>query len=355
MSGYILTRMGDGERVSLPTDEVRADIIAGTEEAAAKGNIPPLTSEEIDELYDIIADKNRIVSVEPGNEVVMTDDGGAMLLVLDQPDGGLGLSMGRAEAIYAYERICCADTVHLGHFDYSFKPLKAIISLEANEYYNASLMTTTPMFYGSQPNMGLYFTPDGPVRNPTELFQAGDIKGAQDAQDEAGEYMREDILHVVKQLSEVGCEGINFDTAGSSGDAELRVVLECVEEIKRINPGMPIIVGMSGEFVLGMHGAAEYKGKKLAGMYPHEQVGIIEEAGTDIYGPAINVNCSKSFPWNLARAVTFVKATSAVANIPIHPNVGMGVCGIPMFEQTPIDCVTRVAKAMVEIGKADGL
>jgi len=70
---------------------------------------------------------------------------------------------------------------------------------------------------------------------------------------------------------------------------------------------------------------------------------------------AVNVNASESTAWNLSRAVTFVKATTAVANIPVHPNVGMGVCGVPMVEIPPIDSVTRVAKALVEIGKADGL
>jgi len=43
------------------------------------------------------------------------------------------------------------------------------------------------------------------------------------------------------------------------------------------------------------------------------------------------------------------------ANIPVHPNVGMGVCGVPMFEVSPIDAVTRTSKALVLIGKADGL
>ena len=112
---------------------------------------------------------------------------------------------------------------------------------------------------------------------------------------------------------------------------------------------------MASEFVLGMHGEVEFAGRRLAGMFPHDQVKMAEAAGADIFGPAINVNTSESIPWNLARAVTFVKATTVAAKIPVHPNVGMGVCGVPMFEVPPIDCVTRAAKALVEIGKADGL
>ena len=50
-----------------------------------------------------------------------------------------------------------------------------------------------------------------------------------------------------------------------------------------------------------------------------------------------------------------IKETVKRADIPVHPNVGMGVCGIPMILETPIDCVTRVAKALALIGNADGL
>lgn len=112
---------------------------------------------------------------------------------------------------------------------------------------------------------------------------------------------------------------------------------------------------MSNDFVLGMHGEIEFEGRRLAGMYPHDQARVSAAAGADIFGPAVNVNTSRSTAWNLARAVTFVKYTAEVSEIPVHPNVGMGVCGVPMCVEAPIDCVTRAAKALVMIGKADGL
>ena len=62
-------------------------------------------------------------------------------------------------------------------------------------------------------------------------------------------------------------------------------------------------------------------------------------------------SATKSGRVNGAAALAVVK----VSNIPVHPNVGMGVCGLPMYETPPIDCTTRAAKALVEIGKADGL
>jgi dimethylamine--corrinoid protein Co-methyltransferase len=168
-------------------------------------------------------------------------------------------------------------------------------------------------------------------------------------------HLAADLVTIGKELNAVGCEGLNFDTAASAGDADFKATLQAVEKLKAVAPGMPIELGMSSEFVMGMHGDITYKGKRLAGIYPHEQVKVVEEAGGDIFGPAINVNTSESIPWNLARAVTFVKETVAVATIPVHPNVGMGVCGVPMFEVPPVDAVTRASKSLVQIGKADGL
>ncbi len=88
---------------------------------------------------------------------------------------------------------------------------------------------------------------------------------------------------------------------------------------------------MASEFVLGMKGEVEFEGQRLAGLYPHEQVKVVDKVGGDIFSSANNVNTSKSFAWNLSRAVTFVKATTEVANTPVHANVGMGVCGKEYF------------------------
>lgn len=270
-------------------------------------------------------------------------------------DGGVGLPISRQNAILAYERAFAPDTVSIGHEDYSFKPVKAIIDYEKHSYYTASLATIVPLIYGAQPNLGLYYQPDGPYPNPADLMPKGKIKEAQETQERAAEQLREDMVFVGKNLNEMGCEGINFDTTASAGDPDFYATLQAIVELKKQAPDMPVIVGMAGEFVLGMHGEISFDGQRLAGMFPHKQVKIAETAGTDIFGPAINVNTSRSIAWNLARAVTFVKATVEAARIPVHPNVGIGVCGVPMCLETPIDCVTRAAKALVEIGKADGL
>jgi dimethylamine--corrinoid protein Co-methyltransferase len=355
MQDKIITRMGDGVRVELPAEQIKEEILAGTQDAADRGKIPELTPDELEQLFEIFADTNRIVAVKPGEEVITTDDAAAMILIGDQADGGVALPMGSMQSVLTYERVCCADTAGIGHTDYSCKPVKPIVNYEKQKYYSLNQVTTIPLIYGTQPNLGQYFQPDGAFPNPSELLPAGKINEAREAQEEAAEQLRNDLVFVARNLYEVGCDGFNFDTAASSGDADFLATLEAIRELKKIAPKMAIELGMSSEFVLGLHGEITFDGVRLAGLYPHDQVKMAEAVGADIFGPAVNVKANKSTPWNLARAVTFVKETVKVAGIPVHPNVGMGVCGLPMYESPPIDCTTRAAKALVEIGKADGL
>jgi dimethylamine--corrinoid protein Co-methyltransferase len=351
----ILIRMGDGERVLMASEEVKEDISAATREAAQRAEIPELTAGEMEALFDIMADSSRAVSVEPGREVIVTDDGCSMSFYSGQDSGGVGVSMSRMQAILTYERACAADTTSMGHSDYSFKPVKPIVNSEMNEYYTISMMTTAPFLYGAQPNMGLYFQPDGPHQNPADLLAGGKIKEAQEVQEAAAAQLRQDLVFVGKKLNRVGCEGLNFDTAGSAGDADFLAALEAIADLRKAAPDMPIILGGSGEFVLGMHGEVTFNGRQLAGMYPHEQARMAEAAGASIFGVAIGTNTNQSTAWNIARTLTFVKAAVAAVNIPVHVNVGMGVGGVPMLEAPPIDSVTRASKSLVQIGKADGL
>ncbi len=355
MKEKIITRMGDGARVELQAEQVKADILAGTQDAADRGKIPPLSPSELEQLFEIFADPNRIVAVAPGEEVITTDDGAAMTLIGDQADGGVGIPMSTLQSVLNYERVCCADTAGIGHIDYSCKPVKPIINYEKQKYYSIAQVATIPLFYGTQPNLGTYFRPDGPYPNPSELLPAGRIKEALQAQEEAAEHLKKDLIFIARELNEAGCDGFNFDTVASAGDADFLAALQAIRELKKIAPTMIIELGMSSEFVLGLHGEITFDGVRLAGLYPHKQVKMAEAAGVDIFGPAINVKATKSTPWNLARAVTFVKETVKVANVPVHPNVGMGVCGLPLYESPPIDCATRASKALVQIGKADGL
>ena len=74
-----------------------------------------------------------------------------------------------------------------------------------------------------------------------------------------------------------------------------------------------------------------------------------------LFGPAVNVNTSRTVAWNVARALTFMKPCMDVARIPVHANVGMGVGGVPMYAFSPVDAVSRCSRACVDILKVDGL
>jgi len=355
MDHKIYTRMGDGELVTMSSAEIQEDIAAGTRDAARRAQIPELDADEVEKLSDIMAEPSRAVSVACGQEVVVTDDGCSMSFYSGQDGGGVGVPMSRLQAVLTYERACAADTTSMGHSDYSFKPVKPIINFELNEYYTASMMTTAPFLYGAQPNMGLYFQPDGPHRNPADLLPRGKIEEAQEVQEAAAEQLRQDLVFVGKKLNDIGCEGLNFDTGGSAGDADYWAALQAISDLRETAPNLPVIMGGSGEFVLGMHGEVAFNDKQLAGMYPHEQAQIAEAAGASVYGVAVGTSTNASVAWNIARTATFLKEAVKAVNIPVHANVGMGVGGVPMMEAPPIDSVTRASKSLVQIGKADGL
>ena len=156
-------------------------------------------------------------------------------------------------------------------------------------------------------------------------------------------------------MAEAGADGIQFDTAGASGDADFLAALNAAKALSEKYPDLCITMGMANEFTLGMHGRLKFEGDKLAGQYPRKQVKTCEKAGVNSFGAVINTNSSRSFAWNLARSVTYVKEAVKAADIPVLVDVGMGVGGIPLNNYSPTDATTRVSKCMMEIGKADGL
>lgn len=344
------TRMGDGSGVYMTADEIKAEIKAGVEDAAKRGKIPELTQEEMDYLFEIITMPGNIVGVERGKEVVSTSDSGSCKITYHA-----NIAMERSMAVLVSEKVLGADSVDIGNMDYSYKAVKQIIHNETPVMELAQLNTIMPVLYGSMPNLGLYTKPDGPVENWSELLPMGKIDESRAAQEEAVEHAVRDIVFVAGEMYAAGADGINLDTCGASGDADFLAGLLATEKIKEKYPDLGVEMGAAGEFVLGMHGQLEYKGTRVAGLYPHLQVKLAEKAGANIFGAVVNTNTKQSFPWGLARTVTFVKACTEAAEIPVHVNVGMGVGGIPTSEIPPIDAVTRADKALIEIGKADGL
>lgn len=345
----IITRMGDGFSVEMDENELMEDIEDGVLDAVERGEIPVLSDEEKKHLLEICKSTCSISGVEKGYEVIMTYDGGSNKI------SKLGIKTGRLQVLQTYERCFGADTTELSDLDYSFKQAKHIVRENIPLMEQAQLLMVAPVFYGSMPNLGLYTQPDGPVPNPAELLPQGKIKEAREAYEGAIEHSVRDMVYVSSSLYEAGADGINFDTVGASGDPDFKATLLAVQELKEKYPAMCVQIGMAGEFILGMHGEVTYNDVRLAGLYPHEQVKVAQEAGVDIFGPAINTDSTRSIPWNIARAVTFTKACVEAATIPVHANLGMGVGGLPLCYTPPIDAVSMASKAHLEITRLDGL
>ena len=345
----IISRMGDGWVVVFSEQELKRELEEGTQDAAAQGDIDPLPEDELEYLFEICRSGNKMTGVEAGREVVLSYDGPTSEI------RRLGILANRQTALQIYERCFGADTLEFSHIDYSYKQVKPIVHEEISLFEQLQALTIAPMLYGAMPNLGLYTKPDGPVANPGELMPQGKIKQAQDAYEEAVEMSVNDMVFVASEFYEAGCDGINIDTVGSAGDPDFKAALLATEALKKKYPHINIEIGMAGEFVLGMHGEITHNGKQLAGMYPHEQVKLVEEAGAHIFGAVVNTQTNQSFPWNLARSVTFNKACVEAADIPVHGNMGMGVGSLPVCEIQPAETVSMASKAMVEIARLDGL
>jgi dimethylamine--corrinoid protein Co-methyltransferase len=348
-------RMGDGKRVFLTKEQIMADLREGSADAADLADVPALSGDELERIAEIMMTPSRMVGVEPGKEVPVTHDIGTIRIDGDQGNSGVGIPSSRLIGSMMHERAFGADTMELGHIDYSFKPVKPVIAQEMQTMEVCQQNMIVPLLYGAMPNMGLYYTPDGPFENPGDLMKAFKIREAQESMEHAAEHLTRDTVWIMQRLMASGADGVNFDTVGAAGDGDMYASLHAVESLRKQYPEMYIEVGMAGELLLGMHGELEYDGTVLAGLWPHQQVTLAAKAGANVFGPVVNTNTSKTSPWNLGRAVTFVKAAVKASPIPCHVNMGMGVGGIPMFETPTIDAVSRASKAMVEVAGVDGI
>jgi len=344
------TRMGDGEGIWMSKEQIREEVLAGMEDAVAKGKSQPMSGRDVDYLIEILTMPAKNVSVERGREGITTFDAGTLKMAVRS-----GLPIDSTTALLIHERALCSDTMEICNTDYSFKQIKNIVYEEAMAMERAQMNCIMPIFYGAMPNMGLYTKPDGPVENWSELLPQGKVMEALEAQEKAAELCTNDMVYIGSVLAEAGACGIQFDTAGASGDADMLAALQASRILSQKYPDLSITMGMANEFTLGMHGRLKFEGEKLAGQFPAKQVKSAADAGVHSYGPVVNTNSSKSFAWNLSRSLTYVLEATRVATIPVLPNVGMGVGGIPLTTTSPTDCTTRTAKAMLEIGKADGL
>ena len=193
------------------------------------------------------------------------------------------------------------------------------------------------------------------MENWFELLPLGKIAAARAAIEEAMDYATKDFIYVGEGMLDAGADGMDFDTTGGAGDADFLSTLHAVEHLRGKYPDAGIEVGMAGEFVIGVHGELAHHGRRLAGLWPKGQLEVCQEAGVTLFGPAVNIRTGKSCAWNTAYSLTVIKPCMAIAQIPVHPNVGEGVCGVPVNGYPPEDAVSRAAKAHVDVLRCDGL
>lgn len=336
--------MGDGSLVETTRAELSADVAAATELAARRAKVPPLAQEELDHVVDIYASAAAFSAVDIGDQVVLSCDGGGSKMtgtdILD---------------LLESEQRLGQDILELWHIEYSYKAIKTILPFQEQVMQNAQLMLTAPIQYGAQPNLAFYSKPDGPADNWFELLPRADIAGARTAIEEAMEQATKDMIYVGEGMLEAGADGMDFDTTGGAGDADLLSTLRAVEWLRERYPTAGIELGMAGEFVIGVHADLTWRGRRLAGMWPREQLEVCQDAGVTVFGPAININTGRSCAWNTAYSLTLLKPCMDVARIPVHPNVGQGVCGVPVNGYPGEDASSRAAKAHVEVLRCDGL
>jgi dimethylamine---corrinoid protein Co-methyltransferase len=338
----VMTRMGDGTAVEMTRDELRAEIEDGVAAAVKRAKVPPLDDDEVGHLLEIFASDARMTGVPVGDEVVHSCD------------GSQALRASRIDCLNDAEGMG-SDLCELQMQDYSYKAVKIVVPTEQRLMQEAQLRVTIPIQYGAQADLGRYSVPEGPVPNWSQLLPEGRIDEARTAQEEAARESEQDMVRVGEAMWEAGADGINFDTTGAAGDADFLAVLKTVRRLRAAFPDFGIEVGMASEFVLGMHGELEFDDVRLAGLWPADQLRLAQQAGATIFGPAVNVNTGRTVAWNVARAMAIIKPCMDAAEIPVHPNAGMGVCGVPMHPYPPVDAVARVSRAFIEILRVDGL
>ena len=158
------------------------------------------------------------------------------------------------------------------------------------------------------------------------------------------------MVFVAEGMWEAGTDGMDFDTAGAAGDGDFLATLTRHREDQGPLPRHRHRAG-HGQRVRARH-ARRARPTRAGGSPacgPRSSSRSRQEAGATMFGPAVNVNTTKSVAWNVARACTIIKPCMDVAEIPVHPNVGMGVGGVPMSPYPPADAVSRVSRALVDI------
>ena len=140
-----------------------------------------------------------------------------------------------------------------------------------------------------------------------------------------------DIVVRGRGLWEAGADGIDFDTSGAAGDADLLATLRAAREIRDRCPDIGIEIG-HGERDRARHARrARVRGRAARRpLAARAAEAVPKRPAPRSSGRPSTSTPTKSLAWNLARALHAVQAGCEEATIPVHMNVGMGVGGVPM-------------------------
>ena len=340
----IPTRMGDGSLVEMTRSEIKADLEDGTQHAAKRAKVDPLTQDELDHLLDIYASSARFTAVDIGDEVVMSNDG-----------TGTKHIGNRVQDLQSYEQVLGIDMVELWQIDYSYKAIKTNVAHEGQTMKIAQALLTNPVQYGAMPDLGRYSKPDGPIPNWSELLPLmQDRRGPRGA----GRGLRDAGRRHQLRRRPHGRGRHRRHRHGHDRRGRRRRLPRRPHRLPHAARAVPVAGHRDrhGERVRARHARPARVRRRAPGRHVAQGPAAHGAGGRRLAstGPAVNINTGKSTAWNIARAITFIKPAMEIAEIPVHVNVGMGVGGVPTCVYPPADATSRASKAFVEILKIDG-
>ena len=263
----IITRMGDGYDVEMTPEEVRADLVAGSEDAAPEGQDPAARERRVRlPLRDVRQPQPHL--------------GGGARLRGDPHQGRLhqlavlGAALLAASACRSpanrpsasFERAFAFDTMEVGHFDYSVKPSSR--SSRSSRPTSRGCCTTAiiPVLLRLHAQPGALLPPGRPV--PESLRPAAaraDRGGARShgggARGVPGGRHLDDRARWPRSASTASTTTPPPRPATASSSPPSRR-----SSGPAANTDLSIEVGMAAEFVLGFHGAADLR-RRAAGRH----------------------------------------------------------------------------------------
>ena len=340
------TRMGDGTFTHLTRSEIRADLDAGVgDRGQARQGRRCCSDDEIAHLLEIYASPLRFIGVDVGEEVVLSCDG-----------TGMKTHATRIQDLQSYEQWMGADLLELCVGDYSLKVVRTILPYEAQYMHDAQLLHHRAAAVRRHAQPGPLLQAGRPLRQLERAAAAGQDRRGAGGRGRGGRDGR-------RRHGQAGRRAV--------GGRRRRDRLGHHRRLRR--PGVPRRPARHQD-----HPRASTRTWACSWAWPASSCSACTASssgracGWPASGrassccwrrrpaPPCSARWSTSTPasrcaWNMARAIALIKPCMDGGQIPVHPNAGMGVGGVPMFVHLPFDAVCRAAKSFVELLHVDGL